>query len=466
MSKNNMIAFVSILTIIVPFYVHSAVTAYVGATLINGTGNEPVENSVILVSDDRIIQAGSASLIQIPANAKLEDINGKFIIPGFVDTHVHFFESGRIFMHPLALAAQSLVTKESEEKWVKDRFEFTLQRYLCSGVTSLVSLGGPLHIESGVQQLASSVDLAPRVLVSGAIISNDDLDWLFDGAPIANEVKSKDEIRNLVLQRVKEGADVIKLAHVTQMLANPSNRMKEFSSIIKAGVEEAHKHGLRVFVHVEDVESANALLDTGLDVLVHLPGDKLLTDSFVSKIVENNIAIQPTLGLRVRPVTFYSGMKSLLEIDKKCGDPEVYSTFRNFEYLETQNKLLTAANDRLDKSKNYLGNLQKLFEAGAKVIVGSDSSNIGMPHGVGFQVELQMLEKYGMQPAEIIKAATKNAAEVLGIESKLGTVENGKQADFLILNRNPLETIRNAQYIDSIVHGGKRVSHEDLRVQE
>ena len=248
-------------------------TAYIGATLIDGNGGSVIEDSVVLISGDRIIAAGPRSKVNIPSNTKIITVTDKYIVPGFIDTHVHFFESGRAYMNPLVLAADKNVTQKSEERWLKDKLESNLSRYLCSGVTSAVSLGGPTHIEFGVKQLASTLKVAPRVFLSGTLIANDDLDWYFDGALIADEIHSKDNIIELVRQHSELGVDLIKFAYV-EFRSSHGLSLDEFIPILEAGVEEAHKLKLPVFVHIETSHTANALINIGLDSLIHLPGDK------------------------------------------------------------------------------------------------------------------------------------------------------------------------------------------------
>lgn len=105
---------------------------------------------------------------------------------------------------------------------------------------------------------------------------------------------------------------------------------------------------------------------------------------------------------------------------------------------------------------------RRIEAAGGKFIIGSDAAHIGTPHGVALHTEMQMLEDNGLKPLTLLQAATINAAQVMRVEQALGTIETGKLADFLVLDRNPLDTVYNAQYISRVIKGGVELDRSTM----
>jgi len=117
-----------------------------GATLIDGTGAAPVPDAAVVITGDRIVAAGPRPMIEVPQSAKTIDARGKWIIPGLVDAHVHFFQSGGLYTRPDVIDLRRRVPYEKELAWIRRRLPYTFTRYLCSGVTSVVDVGGRLRI--------------------------------------------------------------------------------------------------------------------------------------------------------------------------------------------------------------------------------------------------------------------------------------------------------------------------------
>ena len=169
-------------------------------------------------------------------------------------------------------------------------------------------------------------------------------------------------------------------------------------------------------------------------------------------------------------IEVYDRSLVLSDIEKACGDPQVFTTYFDYPDESWQNALrfqmlsglyslmIGGAQAAIEDS------VQRLHAAGAEFIIGSDAAHVGTPHGVALHIEMQMLEDAGLPAATLIKAATRNAAEVLGKLDEFGTLTAGKSADFLVLEKDPLETIRNAQYIETVVVAGRAILQAVLRV--
>ena len=146
------------------------VTAFVGGTLLDGTGAPPIKNSVVLVDGDRIVAVGDRKRTPLPADAGIVDTTGKWIIPGLIDAHIHLFQSGGLYSRPDIIDLRPVRPYEWEIANVKRKLPSTLSRYLASGVTAVVDVGGPMW-NFAARRLAQTLPLAPRVAVAGPLLA-------------------------------------------------------------------------------------------------------------------------------------------------------------------------------------------------------------------------------------------------------------------------------------------------------
>lgn len=145
--------------------------AITGGTLINPGRAQVLPHAVIVIKDDHIVSAGRAKDIKIPAGAKTIDAKGRFILPGYIDTHVHFFQSGGLYTRPDVLDLTKVRPYSTEVAMIKQNLPDTFERYLRSGITSVVDVGGPMW-NFEVRKIANATVKAPRVAVAGPLISS------------------------------------------------------------------------------------------------------------------------------------------------------------------------------------------------------------------------------------------------------------------------------------------------------
>ena len=443
-------------------------TAYIGATLIDGTDQPALENAALIVADDRILAVGAAGEVEAPEDAERIFLNGKFIVPGFIDTHAHFMESARIHMDPVVRSLDKAITEADDIAWLKARMPYTLSRYLCSGVTTVVSLGGPTHIEFGARDLAATLEQAPRVLIAAGPISNSGLEWIFDDAPAVFAADTPEAMIALIRDFHSRGADAIKLGYIGELMGVETDMSPEaYAPVLRAAADEAHRLGLPVITHVMAKREFEAVLDTGLDAYAHLAFDEPIDDATVRQVVERDIAVAPTIAIFPRMIEVFERTLELSPIEQQCTDPEVLATY--FDYPQGFLRRLMFQGIAwmyrfsFGDAQAVVGDsARRLHAAGGRLLIGSDAAHIGTPHGVALHVEMQMLEDAGIPPSALIQAATRNAAQFLR-RPDLGTLEAGKLADFLVLGKDPRETIRNAQFIDWVVRGGQAHPQAQLR---
>ncbi len=438
--------------------------AYVGATIIDGIGGDVVAGGSVLVRGETVLAVGTD--VTIPEGAVRRDVSGRWIVPGLIDAHVHFMTSGRSYTRPGFVDLTHLVPYEEEVNWIKARAPVTLRRFLCAGVTSVVSMGGP-EIEYTARALAEAMDDAPTVFNAHGVIAPVP-EFLarqvfdpWDGELPIRPVRSEERARVEVAEAVRRDAVLIKTAVESGSGLFQNLLLGDFQPVHKELVEAGSKFGLRVTSHVHALEPARTLIELGVSSLQHLPSDLPVDAAFVDLVVKEETVIVPTLALRQRSfVDLFDQEFDLLPIEARCGDPEVIQSWADagrLPPLQDPRHLNHEAQTRV-----AIANTKTLYEGGARLAVGTDAGLMGLLHGPSMHLELRAMNDAGVPPKDLITAATINGAIMAGTEEFYGSLEPGKFADFLVLSANPLEDIANLQAIETVVKHGRAFAQADL----
>jgi imidazolonepropionase-like amidohydrolase len=444
----------------------STVTAVVGATLVNPDSAAPLPDAVILVRDGRILDAGPAARLSVPAGARVVDAKGKWIIPGLVDGHVHFFQSGDLYTRPDAIDLRKHRPYAQEEiARIRANLSDTFARYLRSGVTSVVDFGGPFW-NFDVRDIAATTAVAPRVAVAGPLVSTYQPEALTTDDPPILKVKSAEEARALVRRQLPRRPDFIKIWYIVQ----PGEKLEDNLPIVKATIEEAHAGGVRVAVHATELETARAAVLAGADVLVHSVDDKEVDDAFVRLLKERNVVYVPTLMVIERYRRVFSQQVQLTRAEWEIANPWVVGTWFDLRHLPEADiperaRRLIRERQPIQPPTTLLNNLRRVHAAGVTVALGTDAGNVGTPHGPSVFREMELMREAGLSPREILADATINGARLMGRDKELGTIEAGKLADFVVLNADPLADVRNASDIHLVVKDGTVFEKESVLPQ-
>jgi len=434
--------------------------ALVNGTIINPDKSQIVQNATIIIDGDKIAAAGDAKTISAPKDARLIDCKGKFILPGYIDTHVHFFQSGDLYTRPDVVDLTKMRPYAEEVAWIKGNLPDTFERYLRSGITSVVDVGGPMW-NFEVRKKANAAARAPRVAVAGPLISSVSREKLDLGDPPIVKIDTPEQAREFVRKLAAQNPDLVKIWYIV----DKDHPVDSFRPIVRATVEESHAHKLRVAVHATELETARAAVEEGADVLVHSVVDKPVDDAFVKFLKDRHIILCPTLVVFERYGRTFSHQLNLTPEEQKWGNPEVIASLDVTKI--PQDKLPQRVKDALADQKGALDrikktydvalpNLKKLEDAGVTIAAGTDAGNIGTIHGPALFREFQLMKEAGLTPMQILQCATVNAAKLFGGETgaHIGKLENGCFADLVILNSNPVDDIKNASDIDSVVKNG------------
>jgi imidazolonepropionase-like amidohydrolase len=469
MLMNNKTNFLAILALsIFALTAHAEKIALVGGTLINPEKSRVVQSAVLVIDGNKIAAAGDAKTINVPKDARKIDCNGKFILPGYIDTHVHFFQSGDLFTRPDVVDLNSLRPYKDEVAWIKSHLDDTFARYLRCGITSVVDVGGPFW-NFEVRKTANSTAKAPRLAVAGPLISSVSRPQLDLGDPPIVKIDNPEQACEFVRKLAAQNPDLVKIWYIV----DKDHPVDSFRPIVRATVEESHARKIRVAVHATELETARAAVQEGADVLVHSVIDKPVDEAFVQLLQNRHVILCPTLVVFERYGRTFANRLNLTPEEKAWGNPEVIATLDVTKISQDKlaDRIKTAlakpdeALDRIKKTYDVaLKNLKTLEDAGVTIAAGTDAGNIGTIHGPALFREFQLMKEAGLTPMQILQCATANAAKLFGGETgaHIGKIDNGYFADLVVLKSNPVDDIVHASDIDSVIKDGILYSADSI----
>src|SRR5881398_794552 len=434
--------------------------ALVNGTLINPMTEVVLPGAHVLIDNDRVVGFGDEITFDLPKDARRIDCKGKFILPGYIDTHIHFFQSGGLFTRPDAADQNSVRPYKDEVAWVKSHLNDVFARYLRCGITSVVDVGGPFW-NFEVRKTADQTQKAPRVAVAGPLISSVSREKLDLGDPPIVKIDTPDQARQFVRKLAEQKPDLVKIWYIV----DKDHPVDSFRPIARATIEESHAHKIRVAVHATELDTARAAVEEGADILVHSVYDKPVDDAFVKLLKDRHTILCPTLVVFERYGRVFSHQLNLTREEQAWGNPEVIATLdvTKIPPDKLPDRVKAALADpkaALDKiNKTYevaLPNLKKLEDAGVTIAAGTDAGNIGTIHGPALFREFQLMKEAGLTPMQILQCATANAAKLFGgdVGAHIGKIENGYFADLVILNSSPLDDIAHASDIATVIKNG------------
>jgi len=445
---------------------HAEKIALIGGTVINPADGKITRNATVFVDNGRITNIAANMVMKF--GGRTIDCAGKFILPGYIDTHVHFFQSGDLFTRPDGADLNSVRPYKDEVAWVKSHVDDVFVRYLRSGITSVVDVGGPFW-NFEVRRAANATAKAPRVAVAGPLISSVSRPQLDLGDPPIVKIDTSEQAGEFVRKLAAQNPDLVKIWYIV----DKDHPVDAFRPIVRATVEESHAHKIRVAVHATELETARAAVEEGADVLVHSVIDKPVDDAFVKLLKDRHVILCPTLVVFERYGRTFSHQLNLTPEEKQWGNPEVIASLDVTKI--PQDKLpdriknaLAKPDEALDRiRKTYdvaLPNLKKLEDAGVTIAAGTDAGNIGTIHGPALFREFQLMKEAGLTPMQILQCATANAAKLFGGDTgaHIGSVSNGNFADLVILRSDPLRDIKNTSDIDSVMKNGVLYPAQEL----
>ena len=424
-----------------------------GGTVVSLDGSPSVVARVVM-QDGRIAAVGPDA--EVPDGARTIDAKGKWIIPGLIDGHVHFFQSGGLYTRPDALDLRAVVPYAEERRRIDASLSSTFRRYLRCGITTVVDVGGP-DWNFEVRDRARATELAPRVAVAGPLIAT----WCpaafrdLDDPPI-KQISEVEAARAEVRRQVALQPDLVKIWFIGGRRAQEGDP----AAVVRATIAEAHEHGIRVAVHATQLQLARIAVEAGCDVIVHSVTDGPVDDAFVSLLAEKGTVYTPTLIVGDGYGRTFRQDHDLLDEELMWADPDViYSLFepRGMDRGLLPGGVRRLVNTRMPPRRVDVAaeNLERIAAAGVTIAVGTDAGNIGTLHGPSLFKEMRAMVAAGMTPADVLEAATVGAAHILDRQHDLGRIAPGAVADLVLLDADPLVDIMNCAKVWRVVKGGR-----------
>ena len=419
---------------------------YEGARLIAGDGSAPIESSAILVENGVITRIGSKGTISAPRGVSRIDLTGKTIMPALVNAHGH---PG--FQRDLTYTA---------ENFTRETIMNDLNRALYFGVAVVQSQGierGDVTYQIRSDQEAGRLGGARLRIAGRGIGAPNAGPGAAAYAGIAYEVTTETEARQAVRELATKHVNLVKI-----WVDDRNGRAPRLApNLYRAIINEGHKHGLQVNAHVFYHTDAVDLVNAGIDGFAHLVRDKEMDDALIASIVRNNVYVMPNLSPEWStyidvPHWLKDGDPLMALIQRSVPQPVVERIRKSYE-----NRSPAAIERTRTQYAILQRSLAKLAKANAKIILGCDTGLEDHPFGMAEQHELESMVNAGMTPMQVIVAATSRPAEYLKLE-KMGVLASGKEADFLVLEANPLDNITNTQRISGLYIKGAEVDRAAL----
>src|SRR5260221_238085 len=336
--------------------------AIVGATLIHpelGLPRAVARDSTVIIDGNRITRVGPAKSTPVPKGAQVVDGKGKWVVPGPIDAHVHFFQSGNLYTRPDVADFNAVRSYAKETERNKARLPATFKVWLASGVTSVVDIGGA----------------------------------------------------------------------------------------------------------VLDVDNREAAPSAAADFLVHSVEDAPVDDEFLALAQKNRALYCPTLFVTLGYRTALSNTWQPTEAERRLADPQILAMMRDLDRIPAEQRpervaKAMASPPQVKASATALANLNKVWDAGIPVAMGTDAGNIGTLHGPSVFREMALMAQAGLTTLEVLRSATTNGARAMGRD--VGALAPGKLADVLILDADPLADLQKLSRMHRVIKDGKVYSPDEL----
>lgn len=392
--------------------------AYTSANVWNGTGAAPLHNAILVVRDGRVESVSSDAA---PEGAETVDLEGAWVIPGFINAHGHV--SGR--------------WAADEVQGDAARVEGDLALYARYGVTTVLSLGGAPKDSFGLRsaQNMASLDRARLLLAGGIVFSQDPA-----------------EAAAMTQANIDAGVDWIKLRQDDNLGATE----KMSWDALEAAMQVANAANVPVATHIFYMDDAAMLLGMGSGLIAHSVRDQPVSDEFVQTMLNSGVCYVPTLVREVstfvygeRPAffddPFFLEAAKQSQIDR-VSDPEFMAKMAASPAAAAYRKTLVQAQE----------NLALMAASGVPIAFGTDSGPAGRFPGYFEHMEFDLMAEAGLTAREILLSATSVAAGCLNLDD-LGTLEPGKWADFVVIEQNPLADINALHSIKGVYVAGNSV---------
>lgn len=423
---------------------------YEGARLILGDRSAPIENGAFVVENGHITAIGARGTVKAPAGAARVDLTGKTVMPTLNNVHLHIGYEGFVSWGPENHTTENVLDQLEREAF-----------YGAGAVMTMGDQPDDFAIKFQRDQKAGKFPPAARFFFAAGLAppGGGPDSVLIQGTNALHairEVATPEQAVAAVRQIAAKNIQQIKFW--VDERDNTRGGMKKLSpEIYSAIIAEAHRHGITVHAHATNLADQKGVVRAGVDVLVHTVANEKIDDEFIALLKEKKPYWAPVMGLG-DTADLCDGPDPFVE--QSMPDSVVADVRAGKTWLRSS-PCSAPPNTRREEILKY--NFSHMVAAGARTVLGSDAG-VSAKYAYGFAEhhEIGMYVRFGMSPAEAILVSTSRPAELLRIPDA-GTLRKGARADFIVLNANPLENIRNTRSIDSVYLDGIKLDRGDLQ---
>lgn len=438
-----------------------------GATVFDGTGSEAIENGVVVVRDGKIECVGRKNDCSIPSGAEVIDVSDKYITPGLVDAHVHFFQTGFFDSRPDALDLRDTYPFPKVAAFQKKHPRRYYDAYLCSGITGVYDVGG-FTWSLDFQQSAEQNPGAPHVAAAGPLITPSTMD-IFNtpSDKVLVNLDSDEKATRMVEYLAALGSTGIKLWQL-----RPDD--EEYMGYVQTVSEAAEEHNKSLIAHATTLSQAKSAVKHGAGLLVHSVSDREVDQEFIEMTKKQGTIYTPTLIVGSGYMLAYRAAADVADYPfddpNRCVDPKTRQLLKEASQFSDHAAFSDSFMERLKSfdpqqdrvSQTALTNLKKMYEAGVPVAVGTDAGNPGTLHGPSIYEEMEAMQRAGIPAEDLIVMATQNGARAMQRAEDFGTLEAGKFANLIILENDPSKDIANMRSITQTMLRGRLMKIGDI----
>jgi len=416
----------------------------------------------VLVSGDKIIAVDKEKAIKLPQGTQVFDATGKYLVPGFTDAHIHFFQSGGLYARPDAIDLRKFRPYADEIRWVHKHMEEFLRRYLSVGITSVIDVGATNNFLRQRDSFATK-NYSPLIRITGPLLTTyvpDQYKNLGNDSPF-EEMLTEEGTRKSVQEQLKLNPDFIKIWYIVTDKDAEKGARKNLA-LVKAAIDEAHKNNKRVAVHATERITAQLAVEAGADFLVHSVDDEIVPDTFVRLLKEKKTVLCPTLVVAGNYGKVLGDTYHFTTDELRITNPELAGTIIDYPLPDTalgrmySSFLKNPAQQQKQRHSDSVMaiNLKKLIDAGVIIATGTDAGNTGTQHAGSYFEELKAMQAAGLNNWQLLEASTINGAKAMGQEKEWGSIAKNKLANLLLLSANPLDSLSNWRKMEWVMNRG------------